>query len=90
MYLLTKGTEQNEMNEFLTKDIKISTDSAGFMTAEHKNQGTLIESSYYETRKECRIVAVEILKEKKENGNNESYEAQERRLEREANKWMYE
>lgn len=51
------------MNEFLTKGIKIHTDSMGCMTAEHNIQGMLIDSSYYETRAECRREAVKILKD---------------------------
>lgn len=53
-------------NYWKTSDIKISTDSCGYMTAEHKHAGLLIDSGYYENRKECRRDAVEILKEKKE------------------------
>ena len=77
------------MNEYLTKDIKISTDSVGGMTAIHKHQGILIESICYANRKECRKDAVEVLKEKKSAGEYDSYEAQERRLEREADAWRY-
>lgn len=77
------------MNEFLTKDIKISTDSAGHMTASHKHQGLLIDGSFYGSRKECRQDAVEILKDKKGQGGCESYEAQERRLEEEADAWRW-
>lgn len=54
------------MNLFKTSDIKISTDSSGAMTAEHKHQGVLIESMYFEDRKECRREAVIALKEIKE------------------------
>ena len=53
------------MNEFLTKDIKISTDSAGYMDSEHKYQGMLNEGGVYSSRQECRKHAVEILKEMK-------------------------
>jgi hypothetical protein len=71
------------MNEFLTKDLKISTDSSGAMTVEHKHQGILVDSTYFASRKECRSEAVELLKELKESKGCESYDAQERRLERE-------
>ena len=90
MITSTKELEQNKMNEYLAKDIKISTDSAGQMTANHKHQGLLIDGSFYASRKECRQDAVEILKQKKELGGCESYEAQERRLEREADAWRWE
>ena len=58
----------NKMNEYLTKDIQISTDSVGHMKATHKYQGLLIDGSFYASRKDCRREAVEILKEKKEQG----------------------
>ncbi len=51
------------MNEYKTSDIRISTDSVGYMTAEHKHKGVLIDSGYYESRKECRRDAVEVLNE---------------------------
>ena len=70
-------------NDYLTSGIKISTDSAGCMTAEHTMQGLLIDGSFYASRKECRAAAVKVLKEMKEQGSYESYEWQERRLERE-------
>jgi hypothetical protein len=54
-------------NEYLTSDIKISTDSVGFMTAEHSNQGLLIDGSFFSSRQECRREAVLILKEMKAN-----------------------
>jgi len=53
------------MNYWKTSDIKISTDSAGYLTAEHAHQGLLIESGFYESRAECRRDAVEVLNEKK-------------------------
>lgn len=53
------------MNHWKTSDIKIATDSAGYMTATHKWQGVLIDSEYYESRKLCRRDAVEVLKEAK-------------------------
>lgn len=53
------------MNTFLTADIKISTDSQGYMTAEHVFQGLLIDSTYYAERKACRKDAVEVLRELK-------------------------
>tara|TARA_R100001369_G_scaffold83354_1_gene115518 strand:- start:815 stop:997 length:183 start_codon:yes stop_codon:yes gene_type:complete len=55
------------MNEYKTADIKISTDSAGAMTAEHEYQGILMESMFFESRAECRRQAVEALKEVKSN-----------------------
>ena len=76
-------------NDYLTSGIKISTDSAGAMTATHTEQGLLIDSSFYASRKECRADAVEVLKDMKENGACESYEQEERRLEREENAWKY-
>jgi|TARA_R110000751_G_scaffold212546_2_gene316116 hypothetical protein len=76
-------------NDFLASGIKISTDSAGFMTVTHDEQGLLIDCAYYETRKQCRMSAMTILKEMKENVAGESYEQYERRLEREANAWRY-
>lgn len=51
------------MNYWKTSDIRISTDSAGYMTAEHKFAGTLIETAYYEYRVDCRREAVDILRE---------------------------
>ena len=78
------------MNYYLTKDIKISTDSSGAMTAEHKHQGVLIEHTYYASRAECRRDAVEVLKERKVDEAYASYEAEERRLEREENAWRHE
>ena len=53
-------------NYWKTADIKISTDSAGYMTAEHRWAGLLIDCGYYESRAECRRDAVEVLKEMKE------------------------
>ena len=53
-------------NYWKTSDIKISTDSGGYITAEHKYAGTLFECSYYTSRAEARRDAVEILKEMKE------------------------
>ena len=57
-------------NYWKTSDIKISTDSGGYMTAEHKWAGLLIDCSFYESRKQCRQDAVEILKEKRGNYND--------------------
>ena len=89
-YAHTNKQKENKMsNDFLTRDIKISTDSAGAMTAKHKFQGLLVDSVFYASRKECRTDAVDILKEMKEMDGCESYEAQERRLEREENAWRY-
>ena len=99
LYLMAKSTglrphqkrEGNTKmsNDYLTSGIKISTDSAGCMTAEHTMQGLLIDGSFYASRKECRAAAVKVLKEMKEQGSYESYEWQERRLEREENAWKY-
>jgi len=55
-------------NYWKTSDIKISTDSVGYMTAEHRWQGILIESSAYwpensNPRTQCRRDAVKVLKE---------------------------
>ena len=76
-------------NDYLTSGIKISTDSAGCMTATHTEQGLLIDGSFYASRKECRAEAVKVLMDMKENGACESYEQEERRLEREMNAWKY-
>jgi len=54
------------MNYWKTSDIKITKDSVGYMTAEHKYAGLLIDSSYYQDRGECRRDAVEILNELKQ------------------------
>jgi len=54
------------MNYWKTADIKISSDSAGYMSAEHKWAGVLIESDIFENRAQCRAEAVLILKEMKE------------------------
>ena len=54
-------------NEYKTSDIKISTDSVGAMTAEHYYQGILIDSSFFESRAECRREAVQVLKDIKTN-----------------------
>jgi len=53
-------------NYWKTSDIKISTDSAGYMSAEHKWAGQLIDTGFYEDRKSCRRDAVEMLMEMKE------------------------
>jgi hypothetical protein len=53
-------------SKFLTKHIKISTDSVGAMSAVHKYQGTLIDSDFFESRSDCRRAAVETLREIKE------------------------
>ena len=56
------------MNLYKTSDIKISSDSMGYITAEHKYQGILIEchpfwaSSQAESRKIGRRAAVQELK----------------------------
>jgi hypothetical protein len=53
-------------NYWKTSDIKISTDSAGYITAQHKYAGTLLECCFYDSRAEARRDAVEVLKEMKE------------------------
>lgn len=53
-------------NIYLTKDIKIHTDSQQNRTATHKYHGTLIDGDYYPTVADCRRDAVEVLKEIKE------------------------
>lgn len=58
------------VNYYKTSDIKISTDSVGYMTAEHKYQGLLIDSGFYENRSDCRRDAVEVLKEIKEDNDS--------------------
>jgi hypothetical protein len=58
------------VNHWKTSDIKISTDSAGFMSAEHKWAGLLIDSGYFNSRGECRREAVLVLKEMKEESIN--------------------
>tara|TARA_B100000809_G_scaffold1403_1_gene1603 strand:+ start:186 stop:470 length:285 start_codon:yes stop_codon:yes gene_type:complete len=74
-----------QTNSWLTSDIKISTDSAGYMDAVHKWQGLLIETGYYESRSECRRDAVKVLKERKEEELDE-WSIQERKLDREADR----
>ena len=54
-----------KMNYWKTSDIKLSVDSVGFWTAEHKWAGLLMEDVYYPTRKECRRDAVIVLRERK-------------------------
>tara|TARA_R110000744_G_scaffold3823_1_gene14110 strand:- start:183 stop:458 length:276 start_codon:yes stop_codon:yes gene_type:complete len=54
------------MNIWKTSDIKISTDSVGCITAEHKYAGKLLDNCFYESRAEARRDAVEVLKEMKE------------------------
>jgi hypothetical protein len=59
------------MNLYKTSDIKISSDSMGYITAEHRYQGTLIDchpfwaSSKAESRKIGRRAAVDELKSRK-------------------------
>ena len=53
-------------NYFKTLDIKISKDSVGCYTAEHRFQGTLIDGNFYNSRAECRREAVEVLREIKD------------------------
>tara|TARA_R110000822_G_scaffold95337_5_gene218112 strand:+ start:1459 stop:1710 length:252 start_codon:yes stop_codon:yes gene_type:complete len=65
MYTQSINKEKN-MNYWKTSDIKISTDSAGYMTAKHTYAGLLIDSSFYTDRAECRRDAVEGLKEMKD------------------------
>lgn len=59
-----------QINYWLTADIKISTDSAGAMTAEHKYAGLLIDSEFFISRSDCRKTAVEVLNEMKEEENS--------------------
>ncbi len=54
------------VNVFLTKDIKIHTDSQQNRTATHKYHGTLIDSDYYPTAASARQAAVEVLREIRE------------------------
>ena len=75
-----------QTNSWLTSDIKISTDSAGYMDAVHKWQGLLIETGYYESRSECRRDAVKVLKERKEEEELDEWSIQERKLDREADR----
>jgi hypothetical protein len=51
------------MNIYKTSDIKISTDSVGYMTATHPQHGILIDSAFYDTRQTCRRDAVKALRE---------------------------
>ena len=53
-------------NYWKTSDIKLSTDSVGCITAEHKYAGILLDGCDYESRAEARRDAVEVLKEMKE------------------------
>ena len=53
-------------NRFLTSDIKLHKDSQGDYYADHKYQGVLIESIYFNTRTEARREAVEVLMDIKE------------------------
>jgi len=53
-------------NYWKTSDIKISKDSVGCYTAEHKFAGTLIDGNFYDSRTECRRDAVQELKDRKE------------------------
>jgi hypothetical protein len=55
-------------NYWKTSDIKIIKDSIGCYTANHKYAGMLIDGSFYSDRNKCRRDAVEVLKEKKEEG----------------------
>ena len=56
-------------NYWKTSDIKIFTDSIGYMTAKHQYAGLLIDSSFYTDRAECRRDAVKALKEMQEERN---------------------
>jgi hypothetical protein len=59
-----------QTNYWKTSDIKISKDSVGCYTAEHKYAGTLIDGNFYDSRTECRRDAVQELKEMKEAEEN--------------------
>ena len=52
-----------KINTWKTSDIRLHKDSAGYFTAEHVYQGTLIDSHYFDTRNEARREAVVILRE---------------------------
>ena len=54
------------INYWKTSDIKISTDSGGYMSAEHKWAGVLIDGDIFNSRSQCRREAVLVLKEMKE------------------------
>ena len=66
MYTYSKNNKGYNMNYWKKSDIKISTDSAGYMSAEHKWAGQLIDTGFYTDRNQCRKHAVEILMEMKE------------------------
>ena len=53
------------INGWLVSDITMTTDSEGFISAEHKYQGDLIIDGEYDTKEECRRDAVNVLKHKK-------------------------
>lgn len=53
------------MNRYKTSDIRIHKDSVGAYEAHHLYQGTLIDWDFFNSRKEARAAAVEVLKEKK-------------------------
>jgi hypothetical protein len=58
-------------NVWKTSDIRVTVDSVGFYTAEHKYQGLLIDGTCYDPRNgnprtQCRREAVEVLREMKD------------------------
>jgi hypothetical protein len=55
--------QKKPFNFWKTSDIKISTDSTGEMSVEHKYQGTLDDGTYHVSRAECRREAVKTLRE---------------------------
>lgn len=54
------------INGWLVSDITMTTDSEGFISAEHKYQGDLIIDGYYDSQADCKRDAVNVLKDKKE------------------------
>ena len=58
-------------NLWSASGITLTVDSEGFISADHKHQGDLIIDGEYDTKEECRRDAVNILKDKKQEHDNE-------------------
>lgn len=63
--MIINNKRVNDMNRWLTSDIKIHKTSVGDFDCSHKYQGMLIELGMYENRTEARREAVKVLMQKK-------------------------
>ena len=67
----TAHNKHNIMNEYKTSDIRITKDSGGYYSAEHRYQGSLYDCCIFNDRNEARRAAVNDLKDIKENGKSD-------------------